>query len=142
MAMNKIALAGIGLVVYLLAERSGSINEKPCPEPTQDETLNAKNRQSTKDNFLYGPMNEDPNEYWPKIAAKWNVSVEKAKTRRCGNCVAYDQSPRMRKCMGTKNAKIGYCWMHHFKCGAHRTCSTWAEGGPIKTDTKSYEWQK
>ena len=142
MAMNKITLAGIGLVVYLLAKRSGSINEKPCPEPTQDEALNAKNRQSTKDNFLYGPMNEEPSEYWPKIAAKWNVSVEKAKTRRCGNCVAYDQSPRMRKCMGTKSAKIGYCWMHHFKCGAHRTCSTWAEGGPIKTDTKSYEWQK
>ena len=86
-------------------------------------------------------MNEEPSKYWPKIASKWNVSITEAKTRRCGNCVAYDQSPRMEKCMNTKDSNLGYCWMHHFKCQAARSCDTWAPNGPLKTDKESYKWQ-
>tara|TARA_Y100000004_G_scaffold185064_1_gene234767 strand:- start:97 stop:1263 length:1167 start_codon:yes stop_codon:yes gene_type:complete len=32
--------------------------------------------------------------------------------------------------------------MHHFKCHSARSCDTWATGGPIKEDKKSYEWQE
>jgi hypothetical protein len=38
--------------------------------------------------------------------------------------------------------KLGYCWMHHFKCHSARTCYTWAKGGPITDDSVSYEWQE
>jgi len=38
--------------------------------------------------------------------------------------------------------KLGYCWMHHFKCHSARSCRTWAKGGPITKDSVSYDWQK
>ena len=41
-----------------------------------------------------------------------------------------------------EDGRLGYCWMHHFKCHSARTCYTWAAGGPIKDDEKSYDWQK
>ena len=41
-----------------------------------------------------------------------------------------------------KDGRLGYCWMHHFKCHSARACRTWAKGGPIKIDEKSYEWQE
>ena len=37
--------------------------------------------------------------------------------------------------------RLGYCWMHHFKCHSLRTCDTWAKGGPISKDDISYDWQ-
>ena len=40
------------------------------------------------------------------------------------------------------DGRLGYCWMHHFKCHSARACRTWAKGGPIKIDDKSYEWQE
>ena len=36
--------------------------------------------------------------------------------------------------------RLGYCWMHHFKCHSLRTCNTWAKGGPIQTDEVSNTW--
>ena len=74
------------------------------------------------------------------MAEFWEVSVEKAKKQNCGNCVAYDVSPRMKECGVGEN--LGYCWMHNFKCQSARTCNTWAKGGPIKTDKESQEWQE
>ena len=140
--MNKgLTIAALIVILLAVTGREGSAN-KPCPPATQDPDLNARNRQSTKDNFMYGPMNEDPETYWARIAKKWNVPIAKAKTRLCGNCIAYDQSPRMKKCMDTDSTQVGYCHMHHFKCASYRTCSTWVEGGPIISDKKSYEWQK
>ena len=41
-----------------------------------------------------------------------------------------------------ESGRLGYCWMHHFKCHSARSCDTWATGGPIKEDKVSYEWQK
>ena len=40
------------------------------------------------------------------------------------------------------DGRLGYCWMHHFKCHSARACHTWAKGGPITEDEKSYDWQK
>lgn len=115
--------------------------EMSCPPATQDSALNRKNQESTYENHDYGPRDvTNPGDYWKKMAEFWEVSVEKAKKQNCGNCVAYDVSPRMKECGVGEN--LGYCWMHNFKCQSARTCNTWAKGGPIKTDKVSQEWQE
>ena len=96
-------------------------NYKECPPATQDVELNTKNRDATVKLHNYGPLNTDePGDYWEKIADKWNTSVEAAKVSLCGNCTAFDVSPRMLECMpgevSDDSGVLGYCWMHHFKC--------------------------
>ena len=130
-----------------------------CPSATQDMELNTKNRNTTRENHNYGPLNPAmPSEkYWQALADKWKSSIGEAQASRCANCVAFDISPRMKKCLPIVDEKItwelydmpgldqdpefGYCWMHHFKCFNGRTCDTWATGGPISDDESSYEWQ-
>ena len=118
-----------------------------CPPATKDVALNTKNRNATRDNHMYGPLNvKEPGDYWEKLADRWDTTVEAAKKSKCGNCVAFDISPRMEECMpgsvSDESGRLGYCWMHHFKCHSARSCDTWATGGPIKEDKKSYEWQE
>lgn len=124
-------------------------NENGCPAPTQDLELNTKNRErAIKANYIqYGPLNVDePADYWQKIADYWDTSAKAAKTSLCGNCVAFDISPRMKECMpgetSDKDGELGYCWMHHFKCHSARSCYTWAKGGPITRDKISLDWQQ
>ena len=126
----------------------------PCPAPTQNVALNTANRDRAiqTDYINYGPLNvEEPGDYWENIAKKWNTSVEAAKKSRCGNCVAFDISPRMvDECIPAIASQpvedefgvLGYCWMHHFKCHSARSCNTWAAGGPIGMDSVSYDWQE
>ena len=126
---------------------------KECPASTQNLELNTANRDRaiSADFIKYGPLNvEEPGDYWEKIAQKWNTDVEAAKKSKCANCVAFDISRRMLKCIPGKTSepvededgKLGYCWMHHFKCHSARSCNTWAAGGPINEDEVSYDWQK
>lgn len=121
--------------------------EMTCPPATKDVAINTKNRNATIKNFSYGPLNVDePGDFWEKIAKQWDTSVEAAKKSKCGNCVAFDRSPRMKDCMPGETSDgegvLGYCWMHHFKCHSARTCDTWAKGGPITTDKVSEGWQE
>lgn len=118
---------------------------KACPLATQDVELNTLNRDYVQDKFNYGPLNVDePGDYWEGVAKEWNTTVEAAKKSLCGNCVAFDISPRMDECMpgpvSDPDGRLGYCWMHHFKCHSARTCHTWAKGGPITKDEVSIEW--
>ena len=118
-----------------------------CPPATQDLKINTKNRDATIKNFNYGPLNVDePGDYWKDIAKYWKTTEDAAKKSLCGNCVAFDISPRMDECMpgetSDDDGRLGYCWMHHFKCHSARSCHTWAKGGPIQTDEKSYDWQE
>ena len=122
---------------------------KECPAPTQDLELNTlnRNRAIKAEHIKYGPLNLSDEGYWEEYAKKWGetTSAEEAKQSNCSNCVAFDISKRMETCMPgstDKDGKLGYCWMHHFKCHSARTCYTWAAGGPIKDDEKSYDWQK
>jgi len=120
---------------------------KSCPLATTDVSVNTKNRDATTKNFMYGPLNVDePGDYWEKIADKWDTTVDAAKKSLCGNCVAFDISPSMEECMpgevSDDSGKLGYCWMHHFKCHSARTCTTWAKGGPITTDEVSDGWEE
>jgi hypothetical protein len=120
-----------------------------CPLGTRDLGVNLMNRQNAIDNFGYGPMNpmEESKEFWEKKAKIWNVSVDYAKTSRCGNCAAFNISDQMRKCIknglqngesanvgaeGTINkADLGYCVVLHFKCAGTRTCDAWLTNGPL-----------
>jgi hypothetical protein len=105
-----------------------------CPKPTQDLELNTKNRNAAikAEHIQYGPLNLADEEYWERAAEHWNTDVEVAKESKCGNCVAFDISPRMLDCMPgptsepieDEEGKLGYCWMHHFKCHSARTCYT------------------
>ena len=123
-----------------------------CPKSTQDLELNTNNRNAAiqAEHIQYGPLNLADEEYWDRAAEHWNTTPDVAKKSRCANCIAFDISPRMLECMpGPVSAPIedadgylGYCWMHHFKCHSARACYTWAAGGPIDQDEKSYEWQE
>ena len=119
-----------------------------CPAATQDLELNTKNRNASieAEHIQYGPLNLSDEEYWKRAAEHWNTDEETAKKSLCGNCVAFDISPRMDECMpgpvSDDDGRLGYCWMHHFKCHSARTCYTWAAGGPIEEDKISQEWQE
>ena len=122
-------------------------NVKECPAPTQDLELNTANRnRAIQAEFIkYGPLNLADEAYWVEYAKKWGTKPEVAKKSNCSNCVAFDISPRMEACMPgstDEDGRLGYCWMHHFKCHSARTCYTWAAGGPIEDDNASYDWQK
>jgi hypothetical protein len=119
-----------------------------CPIATQDIHVNLANRQHAIDEYMYGPL--DPSqlnpEYWGEIADMWGVSVEQAKTARCGNCAAFNMTFKMKQCMadGIGNepgsdamdvvdaGNLGYCVLFKFKCAGARTCAAWVTGGPIK----------
>lgn len=123
--------------------------ETGCPLATKDIAVNTKNRDMTIESFMYGPLNiDEPGDYWEKVADKWNTTVDAAQQSLCGNCVAFDISPRMGECMpgsvsqDEDGGRLGYCWMHHFKCHSLRTCTTWAKGGPISDDKVSSEWDE
>ena len=118
-----------------------------CPAPTQDLELNTKNRNSAikSESIQYGPMNLEDESYWVELAKFWNTETEVAKESKCSNCAAFDISPRMETCMPgsiQEDGKLGYCWMHNFKCHSARTCYTWAAGGPISEDSVSYDWHE
>ena len=120
-----------------------------CPPATQDVELNTKNRDAAfqAEHIKYGPLSVDePGDYYEKSAQYFDTSVEAVMSTKCGNCVAFDISPRMLECMPgevtDKDGMLGYCWMHHFKCHSARTCRTWAKGGPIEEDDVSASWQE
>ena len=115
-----------------------------CPMPTQDITLNLKNRAKAITSAAYGPQNPKlPNRaFWAKKADTWDVSEKAAKTSLCGNCAAFNVSDDIRECIaqgigidtdpwGTiELAELGYCEIFDFKCAAQRTCNAWVVGGP------------
>ena len=138
--------------IYKMADKKSD-----CPESTQDKDENDKNKKNAIKNLMYGPFS-NASKFWKKISKEWDVEEKDAKKRLCGNCVAFDVSPRMEECMSGKVVTekeikdsikndekweaIGYCWMHHFKCKSTRTCKTWVEGGPITSDKVSLKKSK
>ena len=122
------------------------LKQLPCPKATQDLELNTKNRDRAvkEEHIQYGPLNLEDEDYWERYAKRWNTTAEVAKKSNCSNCIAFDISPRMDDCMPLsldEDGRLGYCWMHDFKCHSARTCYTWAKGGPIKDDKTSKENQ-
>lgn len=127
-------------------------NQLVCPAPTQDITLNLKNRQICVNKANYGPANPALNDetFWQNKAALFKTSVEQAKTMRCSNCAAFIKTEKMLSCIQkgiaalteeqqemkiaeeiTDRANLGYCELFDFKCAGDRTCDAWITGGPI-----------
>ena len=120
-----------------------------CPIETQDIAANLANRQTAIDLANYGPLNPAlPNTvFWAAKADMWNTDVTTAKTSRCANCAAFNQTTRILNCIdtglaaggsGTADAwatidagDLGYCEAWDFKCASARTCDAWISGGPI-----------
>jgi capsid protein len=119
-----------------------------CPVETQDIQANLANRQKAVDVAHYGPANpQQPNtDYWMSKAAQFKTTVAEAKTMRCGNCAAFNVSPRIKDCINKgigadateveQAGELGYCEFFDFKCAGKRTCDAWVVGGPIKSETK------
>ena len=147
--MRKPGEKGAPTPAQIARAKGESFNEQKmdCPPATQDLKLNTKNRDATIKSYNYGPLNVDePGDYWKDIAKYWKTTETAAKKSVCNNCVAFDVSPRMLECLpgetSDDDGRLGYCWMHHFKCHSARACHTWAKGGPITTDEKSHDWQE
>jgi hypothetical protein len=132
---------------------TAAVDAEACPPATQDIQLNLKNRQNAIDNVGYGPLNpEEPNEeFWQGKADRWKLTIEEAKTSRCGNCAAFIKTSKMLDCIATglqqgdENVEdsydvvaagdLGYCEALDFKCAAARTCDAWIAGGPVTDET-------
>ena len=128
---------------------SASTSAASCPVATQDVAINLKNRQKAINTANYGPLNPaQPNRtFWMAKATMWNVTPVEAKTSRCSNCAAFNQTTAIEDCIntglaaggsGTADAwstiqagNLGYCEMWDFKCASSRTCDAWVAGGPI-----------
>jgi len=133
----------------VLLNRKVSQVSDACPTAICDIKENIKNRNWTIDNFAYGPLNPDCPDpgFWEKKAEMWHTDVCTAQTARCGNCSAFDQSPKIMDCIiqGINEhsvadprsvedlADLGYCQLFKFKCAGARTCDAWLYGGPITT---------
>jgi len=114
-----------------------------------DLALNTRNRNSTIKNYNYGPLNEDDDEYWEKVADLWDTDTKTVKESRCHNCAAFDRKPdtlkKIAEVMGPDGKKIvemahlGYCELFAFKCAGQRVCDAWIGGGPIKEEKHLYE---
>ena len=122
---------------------------KPCPPATRDIGLNLRNRQTAIQVADYGPPNPaQPNvRFWTKKGKMWGVGPLEAQTMRCGNCAAFDVSPRMKSCIAAgiesegvdaydfiEAGELGYCLAFKFICAAARTCDAWVAGGPIRRE--------
>ena len=127
-----------------------------CPAPTQDITLNLKNRAKAITAAKYGPENPNlPNEaFWRRKADTWDASIDDAKKSRCGNCAAFNVSDKIKQCIadGIGNeadpwgtielADLGYCEIFDFKCAASRTCDAWVVGGPNTGEAKDEDMEE
>jgi hypothetical protein len=91
-----------------------------CPLPTQDEDLNAENRQVAV---------EEANYREPNTGAAFRSDEV------CGNCAAFNQTKEILACLGfdegVEQPPLGYCQIYKFVCAAENTCEDWAEGGPM-----------
>ena len=133
------------------AYAQGGMANKSCPVATIDIHVNLKNRNHAIEDYGYGPLNpnEPSKDFWGKKAKLWMISVDEAKTARCGNCAAFIKTPEMLSCIAKgmemgdephidssmdviKAGNLGYCELFHFKCAGDRTCDAWIVGGPIK----------
>ena len=127
-----------------------------CPPATQDISINLANREKAIKDAAYGPLNPaEPNEeFWQEKSTRWSITPDEAKKSRCGNCVMFITTTKMKDCIAqgieqggssednawdaVDAAELGYCEAFDFKCAASRTCNAWVAGGPID-DSKAKE---
>lgn len=124
------------IIISMLPDGSIPVDEyeeneegEACPLSTQDEDLNAENRQVAVDEANY----REP-----------NTGVAFRSDQVCGNCAAYNQTKSILECLGLdddmENPPLGYCQIYKFVCKSENTCDSWAEGGPM-TSEKQEEYK-
>jgi hypothetical protein len=92
-----------------------------CPLPTQDEDLNAKNRETAIESADYRD---------PADGGAFRV------TEVCGNCKAYNQTEEILECIGDDSGEVGYCQIYKFLCSDDYVCDDWVEGGPMTSESQ------
>lgn len=96
-------------------------NGNKCPLPTQDEDLNAKNRETAIESADYRD---------PADGGAFRV------TEVCGNCKAYNQTEEILECIGDDSGEVGYCQIYKFLCSDDYVCDDWVEGGPMTSESQ------
>jgi hypothetical protein len=118
------------IVINLLPDGAIPVDQyeedSSCPLPTQDEELNAENREAAI---------EEANYREPNTGAAFRSD------QVCGNCAAFNQTAEILACLGLdedmEKPPIGYCQIYKFVCEAEYTCDSWAEGGPMVSDKQA-----
>lgn len=120
------------------------MSNKKHYEAIKDVHVNLENRNHAIDEYGYGPLNpkEKNDDFWNAKAKLWKTSVEEAKKSRCGNCAAFNRTPKIIKAMGdalgpvgnkiVEKANLGFCEFFYFKCAGDRTCDAWIVNGPLQ----------
>jgi len=98
-------------------QAGGNERVKSCPEAIADNTIGIDNRERSIVRSNYGKDNGE---------------------NRCGDCIFFDISNRMKKCMDTETDNNGYCWDQEFVCNRENVCDMFEEGGPITSNEESY----
>ena len=92
-------------------------NKKVDPKASlEDLDLNTLGRNVTVKEYRYGPLNphdeKGSKKFWQDKAKMWDTTVEAAKTSRCSNCVAFNQTApvikKMEKAIGEKGKEQSY----------------------------------
>lgn len=97
-------------------------NGNNCPLPTQDDDLNAENREIAVDEANY----REP-----------NTGSAFRSDQVCGTCSAYNQTEDILECIGDESRNTGYCQIWKFVCESDNTCDSWSEGGPMTSDKQA-----
>ena len=93
-------------------------DDDACPPATQDEELNAENREYAVEEYSYG----------------MSVPGWEKKNAKCGICEYYNVKSFMRECIEEGlglEGDVGYCERLAFVCSAENICNAYEPGGPI-----------
>jgi hypothetical protein len=120
---------------YLMKNGYGLLEAAP-EMPSASENL--KNTENAIKNWNLGPENVDLHNkpYWQKMAKLWLVDEKTARTRICGNCEYYDNTPESLQAMKDKYplnkydiydsyTQRGWCHKLDFACHTPRSCQAW-----------------
>ena len=89
-----------------------------CPLSTQDEDLNAENREMVVQEYSYGP----------------STPTWENKGQICGHCEYYNIQERVLGCIEDGlglDGDYGYCTKFDFSCQKKYVCNAFEKGGPI-----------
>ena len=112
-----------------------------CPVASQEPHINAANKASAIQNFLYGPAMPfaDNKDYFVAVAQAMNMQPEDVQGARCQNCAYNNNDPAVQECIAVgmggsesfdpmqtiQKANMGYCQALHFLTEGVKGCSMW-----------------
>ena len=76
-------------------------------------------------------------DYWKDIAKYWKTTEDLTPKNHFVETVLrliFHHGWKIVLETSDDDGRLGYCWMHHFKCHSARSCHTWAKGEPTNQD--------